>query len=56
MRLTKEAKLFLARYRRFRDGVDRVAQRQFERTFRRPGAYEVERVVGARDPERRQGS
>jgi molybdate transport system regulatory protein len=35
MRLTKEAKRFLARYWKFRAGVDRVVQRHFERAFRR---------------------
>jgi molybdate transport system regulatory protein len=33
MRLTKDAKRFLSRYWKFRAGVDRVTQRQFERAF-----------------------
>jgi molybdate transport system regulatory protein len=35
-RLTKEARAFLTRYRRFRDSLDRLAQRQFTRAFRAP--------------------
>ena len=35
MRLTPEAKRFLARYRRFRDGLDRSVKDNFERAFRR---------------------
>jgi molybdate transport system regulatory protein len=35
MRLTKEAKRFLARYQQFREGIDRVVQRHFERAFPR---------------------
>ncbi len=34
-RLTAEGEAFLARYRKFRSGVDAVIDRQFERTFRR---------------------
>jgi len=34
MRLTKPAKRFLERYRRFREGLDRAATRQFTRAFR----------------------
>jgi molybdate transport system regulatory protein len=34
MRLTKEAKRFLARYWKFRDGLDRAVKRHFERAFR----------------------
>jgi molybdate transport system regulatory protein len=32
-RLTAEGRMFLARYRRFRRGLDEVAQRYFERSF-----------------------
>lgn len=35
MRLTPEAKRFLARYRRFRDGLDRAVKTNFERAFLR---------------------
>ena len=35
MRLTPEAKRFLARYRRFRDRLDRAMKSHFERAFRR---------------------
>ena len=35
MRLTPEAKRFLAGYRRFRDGLDRAVKSTFERAFRR---------------------
>jgi len=35
MRLTPEAKRFLARYRRFRDGLDQAVKSTFERAFRR---------------------
>jgi molybdate transport system regulatory protein len=34
-RLTKEGRAFLARYRRFRESLDQVAQRRFARAFRR---------------------
>jgi molybdate transport system regulatory protein len=34
MRLTKDAKRFLARYWKFRDGLDRAVKRHFERAFR----------------------
>jgi molybdate transport system regulatory protein len=34
MRLTAEGRAFLARYRRFRAGVDGAAARQFARAFR----------------------
>lgn len=34
MRLTDEGRAFLARYRRFRAGVDGAAARQFTRVFR----------------------
>lgn len=34
MRLTIRAKRFLARYRRFREGLDRTVKDQFERAFR----------------------
>jgi molybdate transport system regulatory protein len=34
MRLTKEAKRFLARYRKFRGGLDGAVKRHFERAFR----------------------
>lgn len=34
-RLTKEGRAFLARYRRFRLGLDRVVQRHFTKSFRR---------------------
>jgi molybdate transport system regulatory protein len=33
-RLTKEGRAFLARYGRFRDSVDRIAQRRFASAFR----------------------
>lgn len=33
-RLTREGRAFLARYRRFRESVDRIAQRQFTRAFK----------------------
>jgi molybdate transport repressor ModE-like protein len=35
MRLTAEAKRFLARYRRFRETVERAVNNHFERAFRR---------------------
>jgi molybdate transport system regulatory protein len=35
MRLTDQAKRFLVRYRKFREGIDRAVQRHFERAFRR---------------------
>ena len=35
MRLTEAAKLFLARYERFRRGIDRATSRQFGASFRR---------------------
>jgi molybdate transport system regulatory protein len=35
MRLTPEAKRFLARYRKFRDGLDRAVKSHFERAFLR---------------------
>jgi molybdate transport system regulatory protein len=35
-RLTQEAQAFLARYRRFRDSLDRLAQRRFDRAFEEP--------------------
>jgi molybdate transport system regulatory protein len=35
-RLTAEGQRFLARYRRFRDGLDAVAARRFQRSFRGP--------------------
>jgi molybdate transport system regulatory protein len=35
MRLTPEAKRFLARYRKFRDGLDRAVKSNFDRAFRR---------------------
>ncbi len=35
MRLTKEARRFLARYWKFRDGLDRSVKRHFARAFRR---------------------
>jgi molybdate transport system regulatory protein len=35
-RLTKEARAFLTRYRRFRNSLDLLAQRRFARAFRRP--------------------
>jgi molybdate transport system regulatory protein len=35
MRLTNEAKRFLVRYRKFREGIDRTVQRHFKRAFRR---------------------
>jgi molybdate transport system regulatory protein len=35
-RLTKEGRAFLARYRRFRDSLDQLAQRRFTRAFRDP--------------------
>ena len=35
MRLTPEAKRFLARYRRFRDGLAQSVKSNFERAFRR---------------------
>lgn len=34
MRLTKAGKNFIARYRKFRSGLDAVAMRHFERSFR----------------------
>lgn len=34
MRLTTRAKRFLARYRKFRDGLERSVERRFERAFR----------------------
>jgi molybdate transport system regulatory protein len=34
MRLTKEAKRFLARYWKFREGLDGAVQRNFDRAFR----------------------
>ena len=34
MRLTKAGKNFVARYRKFRSGLDAVAMRHFERSFR----------------------
>lgn len=34
MRLTPEGRAFLARYRRFREGVETAAARQFARAFR----------------------
>ena len=34
MRLTKEARQFLARYRKFREGLDRAVNQPFERAFR----------------------
>jgi molybdate transport system regulatory protein len=33
MRLSREGREFLARYRRFRDGLDAVADRRFRRAF-----------------------
>jgi len=33
MRLTKAGKRFLARYQKFRSGVDNAARRHFDRTF-----------------------
>lgn len=33
-RLTKEARAFLTRYRRFRDSLDSLAQRRFRRAFK----------------------
>jgi molybdate transport repressor ModE-like protein len=35
-RLTREARAFLARYQRFRDSLDMLAQRRFTRAFERP--------------------
>jgi molybdate transport system regulatory protein len=35
-RLTPEGRAFLARYRRFRDSLDRLAERRFTRAFRSP--------------------
>ena len=37
MRLTKEAKQFLRRYRKFRAGVERSAERHFAHAFGPPG-------------------
>ena len=34
MRLTKEAKRFLARYWKFREGLDSAVERNFDRAFR----------------------
>src|SRR5437762_14222961 len=34
MRLTDAGKRFLGRYRKFREGLDTAAKRQFERSFR----------------------
>jgi hypothetical protein len=34
MRLTKEAKRFLARYWKFREGLDSAVKRNFDRAFR----------------------
>jgi len=34
MRLTRDARRFLERYRKFRAGLDGTVQRQFERAFR----------------------
>jgi molybdate transport system regulatory protein len=33
MRLTTKAKRFLARYRKFREGLERAVEQQFERAF-----------------------
>jgi molybdate transport system regulatory protein len=35
-RLTKEARVFLARYRRFRDALEPLAERRFRRAFKAP--------------------
>jgi len=35
-RLTREGRAFLARYRRFRESLDRTVQRQFTRAFKSP--------------------
>jgi molybdate transport system regulatory protein len=35
-RLTKDARVFLARYRRFRDSLEELTQRRFRRAFRGP--------------------
>ena len=35
-RLTQEAQAFLARYRRFRASLDRLARRRFDRAFEEP--------------------
>jgi molybdate transport system regulatory protein len=44
MRLTKEAKRFLARYRKFREGLERATGRYFARAFR------IKRDVHRRQP------
>jgi molybdate transport system regulatory protein len=35
-RLTKDARIFLARYRRFSDSLEALARRRFRRTFKGP--------------------
>jgi len=35
-RLTRDGRAFLARYRRFRESLDRTVERQFTRAFRAP--------------------